>query len=307
MQNIELQFDDYDSFFVYLTNKCEGDPSTYVKWDCTPNKDDFCNDIRDNWKLLERYLFANDDKDTYVKLMHFEKVEDQTKAGKTVGRLKAIQTNADMAFILQFISEMLSKIVHHRNQLKYYRSNIKMLREAFQCASLDIDFSENLTVPVKEEPQSLHWSHDQITVHSGILKCRGEESQHAYLSDTKKHDQTFVKVVIEEILSEVADLPDIILIGSDNCTSQYKSAENFHDLQEISNKNGRKMIRVYGTAGHGKGEVDNVGGLTKISLRRKIATGAYFEGASEMVDFLQDARKVFRSNQPNLLLQTNIL
>ena len=50
-----------------------------------------------------------------------------------------------------------------------------MLHEAFQCASLDIDFSENLTVLVKEEPQSLHWSNDKITVHSGILKCRGDK------------------------------------------------------------------------------------------------------------------------------------
>ena len=45
------------------------------------------------------------------------------------------------------------------------------------------------------------------------------------------------------MISEVAELPDIILVEGDNCTAQYKSAENFHDPQMISDKNDRKIIR----------------------------------------------------------------
>ena len=41
--------------------------------------------------------------------------------------------------------------------------------------SIDFDFSENLTIPVKEEPQSLSWHHEQKSVHSGILKTNGEK------------------------------------------------------------------------------------------------------------------------------------
>ena len=32
-------------------------------------------------------------------------------------------------------------------------------------------------------------------------------------------------------------------------------------------------IRVYGVGGHGKGEVDHVGGLTTVAVHCKVATG----------------------------------
>ena len=114
------------------------------------------------------------------------------------------------------------------------------------------------------------------------------------MSDTKKHDQAYVKIVIE-----VADLSDIILVESDNCTVQYKSAENFHDLQEISEK--KTIEKLLGTLlDMVKERLTMFEVLTKITLsRRKIASSTYLEGASEMVDFLQE---VFRLKQPNLLL-----
>ena len=46
---------------------------------------------------------------------------------------------------------------------------------------------------------------------------------------------------------------------SDNCTSQYKSAQYFHGLQEISTKYNRMLVRVFGIAGHGKGEMTMLG------------------------------------------------
>ena len=43
----------------------------------------------------------------------------------------------------------------------------------FNTVIIDI---ENLSIPVKYEPQSLHWAHNQITIHSGILKVDGVKS-----------------------------------------------------------------------------------------------------------------------------------
>ena len=77
-----------------------------------------------------------------------------------------------------------------------------------------------------------------------------------------------------------------LIIESDNCSSQYKSAQHFFDLQEISNENDIFIIRIFGIAGHGKGEVDHVGGLTKIAIRHEIARGDYLDSAADMVDFL---------------------
>ena len=55
-----------------------------------------------------------------------------------------------------------------------------------------------------------------------------------------------------------------LLVESDNCSSQYKSTEHFVSLMSISKDFNVKVIRLYGVAGHGKGEVDHVGGLTKV-------------------------------------------
>ena len=148
--------------------------------------------------------------------------------------------------------------------LKYYRNTQSIFESLFDSVSIDINFAENLTVPVKYQPQSLHWSHEQVTVHSGIMKVKSEKTYHPYFSDSLKHDQVFVKKVLEEMLSDI-EFPQkyMIVIESDIYTSQYKSLQHFHDLQEISTKYNRMLVRVFGIAGHDKGEIDHVGGLAK--------------------------------------------
>ena len=109
------------------------------------------------------------------------------------------------------------------------------------------------------------------------------------MSDTRTHDQPFVQLSVDEMLAHT-DIPEksIIVIESDNCTSQYKSAQNFTDMQQISNKYNTTVIRLFGIAGHGKGEVDHVGGITKVAARQEITKGAVFSNSSEITTFLQD-------------------
>ena len=78
---------------------------------------------------------------------------------------------------------------------------------------------------------------------------------------------------------------DCCLIESDNC-QHYKSAESFHDSQDFANKWNIPLIRVFGIAGHGKGEVDHVWGIVKVAVRREVWAGSFFTGATDMVDFL---------------------
>ena len=67
----------------------------------------------------------------------------------------------------------------------------------FNTVSLEIDFTENLKVPVKSEPQSMHhWLHEKVTIHSWTLKFNGEKSYNPYLSDGRKDDQKFVHICI---------------------------------------------------------------------------------------------------------------
>ena len=104
---------------------------------------------------------------------------------------------------------MLENIIHHRNSLKNYCINIPIVLENVdQSIELWFDFSENLTVPVKQEFQSLHWSKEQKWVHSGILKMNGNKVYHGQMSDDLKHDQPFVKLVMDRMLEKVDNWQD---------------------------------------------------------------------------------------------------
>jgi len=286
-QGINLNFESYTEFFQHLTEDCTKEKLTYIDLNCTPSKKITCEDITQRWNNLKTDILSKDDKKTTVKFQYFIKEEHVNTKGKTVKRLRAVTTKADLKFITSFISDLLPSIIHHRNQLKHYRSTIHQVYDMFNGAIIDVDFSENLTVPVKYEPQSLHWSHEQVTVHSGIMKFEGEKSYHPYLSDDKKHDQHFVELALHEMISELPTIPETIVIESDNCSQQYKSASHFYSMKQLADKFLFTVIRIYGIAEHGKGEVDHVGGVAKTAIRREVATGTFFESTEEMVEFLE--------------------
>ena len=93
------------------------------------------------------------------------------------------------------------------------------------------------------------------------------------------------------MLSSVGDFESKKMHGavilSDNCSSQYKSALSFHILQNLASKYNIKIIRVYGCAGHGKNEVDHVGGLSKVCIRTHVSQQNYILNADDCVRFLK--------------------
>ena len=104
-------------------------------------------------------------------------------------------------------SQILPTIIHHRNMLKHCRS----IKDTFQDSLilyLRVDFSRNLSIPIRYEPQSWHWHHDQVSIQSGILKVDGEKSYHLYFSDSLRHDQVLVKQSMNEMINEI-DLKDV--------------------------------------------------------------------------------------------------
>ena len=121
---------------------------------------------------------------------------------------------------------------------------------------LDVDFAENLSIPVKYEPQSLHWFHEQVTIHSGIVKFpTGLKSYHPYVSDDRKYDQHFAQSCTERMLEapeeQAFDMCKVI-IENDNCSGQYKSSPYFDSMQEIANRYNIPVIRIYGITEQGR-------------------------------------------------------
>ena len=104
-----------------------------------------------------------------------------------------------------------------------------------------------------------------MSIHSGITKTKNGKSYHPYISDSKKHDQVFTKIVMQEMLAEEdVESHDVI-------------------ITDIYNKS---IIRIYGIPGHGKGEVDHVGGTAKVTIKRMASSGTAFPGADDIADSL---------------------
>ena len=171
--------------------------------------------------------------------MDFKKIPYKKKNGLIVDRLKTVK-DANINFKTDFIDKILLKTIHHQNHLKHFKSVHHQFISYFNYTYVDMDFSENLSLPMKYEPQSLHWAHDQVTVHSGILKVH----VHNKVDD-------FDKI-------------DTILIESDDSFNQYKCAQHFYHLQSITSNFHKNLICVCSVAVHGKGEVDHDGGLAKV-------------------------------------------
>ena len=124
--------------------------------------------------------------------------------------------------LLAFIGNFLAKLIHHRNLLKNFRSCYPLMKESIgaRCFFVSADFSENLQIPLNKEPQSLHWSKKMVTIHCSVVKQGDEKVYYGHISDDLTHDQSYVNtVIVSTIQAEILD----------NCTSQYKSAESFHD------------------------------------------------------------------------------
>ena len=128
-----------------------------------------------------------------------------------------------------------------------------------------------------------------MSVISGIVEFKSEKMYHPYVSDSQVHDQVFSKHTLKEMISS-SDIPagTQLVIESDNCSGQFKSAHHFYHLQQLSNELGSTIVRMYGIAGHGKGEVDHVGGVAKVAVRRQIAGGEVFLRSKNIVEFLRN-------------------
>ena len=70
--------------------------------------------------------------------------------------------------------------------------------------------------------------------------------------------------VREDVKESKLEEGETLVIESDNCTSQYKSAEHFDGLVKLATRNNVKIILIYRVVGHGNGEVDHVGNSAKV-------------------------------------------
>ena len=120
--------------------------------------------------------------------------------------------------------------------------------------------------------------HQEIPIHSGNIISQSEKSYHPYVSDDRKQD---------------LEIPEnsYTVIESDYYNSQYKSAVHFHSIHQLCNKLNVTIIHVNGIAEHSKEEVEHVGGLAKVAVRKAVAQGEFFADSTDEVSYLNEQLK----------------
>ena len=173
----------YESFFTLLYTDCGDVLNTYIPWECTPSKKVVCENIARNFSTLTQPLETADESVT-ISFAHFERqVTHDTKGlvvlmkqEKQSKRLVPVKQQVNGSYLVEFMDIMLPNIIHHRNMLKLYQNTKGAFLDFMHYAlHIDIDYSQNLTIGISWEPQSMHWSKKQATVHSGIFKYNEEK------------------------------------------------------------------------------------------------------------------------------------
>ena len=321
---------DYRSFMNDLIKDCPTMSETendfgHVPWKCVDDKKKTCDHIKKRWTYLKNKLLLQDTKfrdaakatnaaiSESVNVDKSKKVAECLKVRMPVFEMnpeteKLEQSNKfqDADGVVNYIEKRLAKFCIHRNHLKHFRTTFPIFLsqlDSDNIPNLSLDFSENLTLPIRFEPQSMHWVKTQISIHCGILKTQDIKIYHGMFSDNKTHDQCYSALALEENLlmyHSVFPNLDCILLHSDNCAGQYKSSHHFFHIQELSNKLNITVIRVYGIGGHGKSEVDCVGSVLKIASRRGIGKGEFLHNSTDCVNYLNT--KYGESDKPHYLI-----
>ena len=158
-----------------------------------------------NDSLSSALAATTSDGNVCIPFTTFQYIKHHSK-GCILKHLKLVEKMSSLSDIISFTQSILGKASHYHNQLDHCWNAIHLLTDNFDVIFLYIDFSGNLIIPVKFEPQSMHWHLDTVTVHSGRVKLHREKSYHPYASDNKQHEQAFVKLVLEKMLESVVSL-----------------------------------------------------------------------------------------------------
>ena len=143
-----------------------------------------------------------------------------------------------------------------------------------------MDFAQNYLNKYQDEPQSVHWHHQQTVLHPVVnyYKCpqtnKTITEEHMLVTNDLKHDRCAVDAFqaksLEHLKSNGLKLKKIIQF-SDNCLSKYKSKGPF----EIISLSSTPIIRFFFGSRHGKGPADGAIGRAKQATNNAHKSGAF--------------------------------
>ena len=195
--------------------------------------------------------------------------------------------------IVTLFAEQLQDLAYHIFSCNWNYAQFQHIRDNLKPGFLlqVYDFGQNFMNVYQDEPQAVHWDHNQTTIHpiiSYYIKPGDTEvttEEHVMISDDGNHDkfavQRFQDVSLQH-LKEKGINPDHIVIFSDNCKRQFKGRGTF----QFHSQSQTPLMHMFFGARHGKGPADGAVGRVKYAAWRVIKSRqAIIRNAKEFFNF----------------------
>lgn len=237
-----------------------------------------------------------------------KKVEYTGSDNKTATTIRTVKELSHLSLeniVIDFDITLTQKLARHVFNIKNQYKALRILKEKLSQSNKDciihIDFSENYSCQYGEEIQAVHFgsSHQQASLHTGIVYTRDEIMPFCTVSACTRHDPAGIWAHLDPILNHLrATFPEIqnLHFVSDGPTTQYRNRNNFYLFSHIIFEKGF----ITGTwnfmeAGHGKGAPDGIGASVKRKCDAAIAHGIDVKDAKDVFSVISNSESTVRT------------
>lgn len=255
----------------------------------------------------------------HLKIANEDKLQDNHKrfmvkqwVNKTRRRNDVLQTYLHWNFLRMSYSELLDLYIDELELMSEHVLFATWNYCQYKMAKRNIghgdiifvhDFAQNYLCLHQNEPQGLHWEHEQVTLHPTVAhylcqkdNCGGLVTHEVvHVSDDLKHDAHLVNKfnnVTINVLKESNVTIRKIIEFSDQAPSQYKNKTAFRYLSQSKIPTMRNFFGVR----HGKGPCDACTGRVKQALTKLVKAGTEVINSA---DSLYSAAKKHLETKPS--------
>ena len=232
--------------------------------------------------------------------------EKVIKKGKEVMKLIHTQEETTVANFIEVIVTALTSIsLHMFNSAWQYQQFVDTLRHLGDHQILIVhDFAQNYLNILQDEPQGVHWQHEQTTIHASVVyyHCKASDScsstvhhEVVHIGKDMHHDFQAAKVYRNGVIQHLQDLGlsfSEVIEFTDQAPQHFKNCNVFNEISEAE----IAWTRHFYATRHGKATADalvsRVKQLIRHGVRTRQCTG---EDAHDVYLFLK------RHDKPQLL------
>ena len=210
----------------------------------------------------------------------------------------------------KFVSQLIADVPlmrDHVHRVYSQHTAIRVLRTTLPSnhCTIQMDFAENWLVSYPQEPQSVYFGKDPVTLHPAIVHYPGGvHESFALVTDHRFHDAKTVFCFLKKLIPLISEIhPDLEFVHyiTDSPTSQYRNSAIFSVVCKHQELFGVKASWSYFEAGHGKGPCDGIGGAAKRQADNAVKRQILIEGAADFAkvgnDGAGDIQYIYVNNQ----------